>query len=246
MKARLLATSAMGFACASLLFLQPGLAQTSPSASPHTTPPAASTAGKPGEARKTTPDMQAIMKFSQPGNTAIRDIGNARLAIFNGAPDKAVQLVTEAKADVAKAEQEAPSFAAKTTTTGEGNTGASTPQAEKVEMVPVDGQLVTSEDFVASPEKSAHVAKANEHLRSGRYKEGLEELRLGEIEVRYNRVWMPLASTEKHLEQAIKLMNEHKYYEANLALKAIDDSLVVDSVAVTELPKNAEAPKKTG
>jgi len=32
-------------------------------------------------------------------------------------------------------------------------------------------------------------------------------------------------------------MNDQKYYESNLALKAIDDSLTVDSVSVTDLPK---------
>ena len=48
---------------------------------------------------------------------------------------------------------------------------------------------------------------------------------------------MPLASTAKHLDQAIKLMNDHKYYEANLALKAVSDSITTDSVTLTEVPK---------
>ena len=28
----------------------------------------------------------------------------------------------------------------------------------------------------------------------------------------YNRVWMPLASTYKHIEQAAKLMDDHERY----------------------------------
>jgi YfdX protein len=241
MKSRYLATSALVFACASSL-LQPGLAQTNPTAggSP------ANAAAKSSAEAKTGTDAQAIMKFSQAGNAAIREIGAARLAIFNGAPETAMELLNKAKTAVNKAEQEAPTFVTKTTTTAEGNAPGTTPQPEKVQLVPVDGQLVTSEDFAPTPEKSSHIAKANEHLKNGKYKEAMEELRLGEIEVRYNRVWMPLISTEKHLDQAIKLMNEQKYYEANLALKAIDDSLVVDSVLVTEPLKPAESPKKTG
>lgn len=53
----------------------------------------------------------------------------------------------------------------------------------------------------------------------------------------YSRVLIPLASTSKHIEQAMKLIDDHKCYEANLALKAISDSLRVDLVNLTELPK---------
>ena len=53
----------------------------------------------------------------------------------------------------------------------------------------------------------------------------------------YSRVLSPLASTSKHIEQAMKLIDDHKCYEANLALKAISDSLRVDLVNLTELPK---------
>lgn len=125
----------------------------------------------------------------------------------------------------------------KTTESVEGKNIGATSETEKAQMVPVDGQVVLADDFVATPEKQARINKANEHFKNGKKKEALEELRLGEIEVNYSRVWMPLASASKHIEQATKLMNDHKYYEANLALKAISDSLIVDSVNLTELPK---------
>ncbi|MFY9828722.1 MAG: YfdX family protein [Rhodoplanes sp.] len=38
----------------------------------------------------------------------------------------------------------------------------------------------------------------------------------------------------KHLDQATQFMDGHKYYEANLALKAIGDSITVDSVLINE------------
>ena len=65
----------------------------------------------------------------------------------------------------------------------------------------------------------------------------MEKLRLGEVEAMYDRIWMPLASASGHIEQAIKLMNHQNITESNLALKAIDDSLTVNSVSVTDLPK---------
>lgn len=72
-----------------------------------------------------------------------------------------------------------------------------------MQRVSVDGQITLADDFVMTPEKQAHVAKANEHLKNGDQTKALEELRLGEIDVNYTRIWMPLASTEKHLDQAV-------------------------------------------
>ena len=196
---------------------------------------------KPG-ATATTADKsdsaaQAAMRFSKDGNSAIRDIAAARVAIFNGDPNGAINLVGRAKILVGKAEEEAPTFTVKTSESVAGKyLGASTETAT-AKWVPIDGELVLADDFVATPEKAAHIKTANEHFKSGKSKEALEELRLGEIAVSYRRVWMPLAPTYKHIEQATKLLGEHKYYEANLALKAVDDNLTVDSVSLIELPK---------
>ena len=60
----------------------------------------------------------------------------------------------------------------------------------------------------------------------------MEELRLGEVELRYDCVWMPLASTSRNIAKEAKLMKEQKCYEANLAHKAIIESLSRDSVII--------------
>ena len=227
MKRICLAAPVLALAFGSFLLSQPALAETAKSAPE----PAAATAAP------EKPDAQAIMRFSQDGNDAIREISAARVAIFNGDVKLASEMIAKAKASVGKAELEAPTFTVKVTTSVEGKELGSKTETDKAEMVPVDGQLVLADDFVPTPEKQKRIAAANEHFKNGKNKEALEELRLGEVEVMYNRVWMPLASTTKHLDQAAKLMDDHKYYEANLALKAIGDSLTVDSVSLTEVPK---------
>ena len=218
----------MASAFALSLLAYPALAQAPSNAPEPATAPAAPA--------KPNAEAKDMMKFSQNGSDAIREIAAARVAIFNGDPKLASDMITKAKAFVAKAELEAPTFIVKTTKSGHRRSGPTSDTA-KAEMVPVDGQLVVADDFVSTPEKQARIAKANEHFKNGEQKEALEELRLGEVEVMYNRVWMPLAFASEHIEQAIKLMNDQKYYEANLALKAIDDRLTVDSVSVTDLPK---------
>ncbi|MHB8884453.1 MAG: YfdX family protein [Methylovirgula sp.] len=185
---------------------------------------------------KAHPNSEAILKFSQDGNAALRDIEAARLAIFTSDPKIAIDLIKNAQAEIAKAEKAEASM----------STGAAGAQGApaKMAMIPVDGQLVVTDDFVPTKEKQAHIANANKNIGNGDHKQALKELHLGEIEIIYNRLWMPVARAEKHLDQAVELIGEQKYYEANLALKAIGGSLTIESVALTEVPKKAQTAKK--
>ncbi|MGA8158352.1 MAG: YfdX family protein [Rhodoplanes sp.] len=241
MNGKYLASTAFAAVLASSLLALPASAESTKSApkpAATTSAPAAASTSAPvatGDAKSdASSDALSIMRYSQDGSRAIRQIGLARVAIFNGDPKLASDLIAKAKASVAKAEQEAPTFAVKVSAVANGKVVGTESETGKAQMVPVDGDLVLAEDFVPTPEKRARIDKANEHFKNGRAKEALEELRLGDIAVMYNRAWMPLASATKHLDQATKFMDDHKYYEANLALKAIGDSITLDSVAINE------------
>ena len=248
MNGKLLASSAAALALASSLFALPALAESAknaPKPAANTTAPAATTTA-PAAAADAKADAKteaksevksealSIMRYSEDGGRAIREIGAARVAIFNGDTKLASELITRAKASVAKAEQEAPTF--KVQNDESGKAGAAN-ETVKAPMVPVDGDLVLAEDFVPTPDKRARIEKANEHFKNGNARDALEELRLGDIAVMYTRAWMPLAAAAKHLDQAVKYMDAQKYYEANLSLKAIGDSITVDSVAINEAVK---------
>jgi hypothetical protein len=66
-------------------------------------------------------------------------------------------------------------------------------------------------------------------------------LREADIGLSVSRVLMPVKDTITHVDKAIELFGEHKYYEANLSLKAAEDGLIVDSVLLYE---PIVAPKK--
>ena len=244
MNGKLLASSAAALALASSLFALPALAESAknaPKPAANTTAPAATTTApaavadaKADAKSEAKSEALSIMRYSEDGGRAIREIGAARVAIFNGDTKLASELIIRAKASVAKAEQEAPTF--KVQNEESGKAGAAN-ETVKAPMVPVDGDLVLAEDFVPTPDKRARIEKANEHFKNGNAKDALEELRLGDIAVMYTRAWMPLAAAAKHLDQAVKYMDAQKYYEANLSLKAIGDSITVDSVAINEAVK---------
>lgn len=186
---------------------------------------------------KTAPEVRALTKFSNDGKAFVEDVRSARVAIFDGDPKTAKDLLIAAKTSLQAAKKDAPSFNVKTTTSVRGKTVDVEQATTPATMVPFDGQMVIDDDYVLTPEKQAHINKANEHLKKGEAKEAAEELRLAQIDVNFNRMWIPIAASERHLDDAIKLANDDKYYEANLALKAIVDGITMDSVSLASSPK---------
>ncbi|MEO8053439.1 MAG: YfdX family protein [Acidobacteriota bacterium] len=189
-------------------------------------------------AAKSTPEVSALTRFSNEGKSFVDSVRSARISIFDGDPKMAMDLMNKAKASLQAATKDAPSFNVKTTTSVQGKVVGIEQATTTAAMVPVDGQMVVSDDYSVTPEKQAHISKANEHLKKGEAKEAAEEFRLAQIDIGFNRMWIPLAASEKHLEDAVKLANAGKYYEANLALKAIEDGYTTDSVQLVEDPKH--------
>jgi len=142
---------------------------------------------------KQSAEAKDIMRFSQSGHAAIESIREARVAIFNGDPKAAKEAMEKAKSSIEAAEKEAPTFTAKTTFSVAGSEVGSMTDQHPVAFVPLDGQMALAEDYVATPEKQAHIDKANEHLKKGETKEAMDELKLAGVDVTYMRVWMPIA-----------------------------------------------------
>jgi hypothetical protein len=200
-----------------------------------------------------------LMKVSKDGFMAMRAVRVARLAIFNGEPKLAVKIMGKAEKSLDAASKDESLFvsdlktlagnkAVHGTTTSEEKAApvTTTPAAtEAMNWIPIDGQIALADMYVPTPEKKEHIAKANEHFKNGRAKKAIEELRLGEINVTYTRVMLPLTATTKCLANAMQLATEHKYYEANLALKAAEDGVVLDSVSLADYKAEPKDQTKT-
>jgi hypothetical protein len=125
----------------------------------------------------------------------------ARLAIFNGETEMCEQLLVKSNEFIMAAENDA--SLAKT----------------HADLIPIDGRLTFGETLVPTEESAKFIEKANEHFRKGEPQQGIEQLKLGDIDVAFARVLMPLQSTKKQLAEALMVAKQQKYYEANLALK---------------------------
>lgn len=169
------------------------------------------------------------VQLSQDGYNVMRDIRATRVAIFNGDTDSAKKFIELAKTDLQKTKKD--------DTLIEQKKGENLPK----NWVPIDGQVVVADNFVATPEKTKHVASGNQKLKEGKSREAIEELKLAEVDVGFTRVLMPLAETEVHVDVAADQIQAGAFYEANLALKAAEDGLNIETVMLLENPKSTTA-----
>lgn len=168
-----------------------------------------------------------FLKVSEDAQMTMRNLRGARLAIFNGMTEEAQTYLDAAVSRSAATVKDADKFAAD-----------SKQPAKDDEYVPFDATLTVADTFVPTEQKIKHIAKANEHLRKGEKKEALEVLQLGGVDVAVSTKLVPAKLAQSHISQADKLVSEGKYYEANLALKAVEDAVVIETVAIDAAPKD--------
>lgn len=191
------------------------------------TPTAAAPSGKaaPSDQKESKAAQSDLIQVSDDAFTTMRNVGAARLAIFNGRPEQAQTFVDAAVARSEASIKDAQKYAM--------DTHESKPDDL---YVPFDANLTVSETMSLNEQNKEHVAKANEHLRKGENKQALEDLKLGDVDTIVAAKLVPMKYAKEHIDQAAKLMGEGKYYEANLALKAVEDAVVVETFALDSTP----------
>ena len=170
----------------------------------------------------TAQQVRAADHIAVQGLDALRDIKLARVALFQGHPEKTETLLNRASTLLADDSVDWSKYIRKDKKASLTNDS----------YVAIDASMGISEDYVASPEKQKAIKHANAKLANGDKKGAVEELRLAGIGVMENVCLMPLKQTRSAVAEAKKLMGEHKYYEANLALKGAEDGIIMDSSAL--------------
>ena len=166
---------------------------------------------------------------------AMREVRAARLAIFDGEAPVAVELVDNARTNLAAARTDFEKLEA-------------SERKPKIEpgYLPFDLSIALAEDYREQPAKAAAVAKANEHIKKGERDKAMETLRLADIRVETSAAVLPVRSAMEHLDKAHAMLREGKFYEANLQLKALEDSVVISFYdgEYKPLPNSAAKPSR--
>jgi len=191
----------------------------------------------------TQPDAvdDALMKFSQAGQDAIDSVRLARLDLFSGKTDLATKDMKAAQMSLIQAKAEAPSFATTTQVKVEGQVVGTDKDAVKSDVVPIDGDIVLADHMKLQPQHQGALAKARGFLHMGDKASAVKTLKASQIDVAYQRRWLALPEASQQLDHAIELASQGKYYEANLALKAIEDGVQTDTVSFAAPAQSAPA-----
>lgn len=196
---------------------------------------AATPAAKPGTAKATAAakapsraDMARQLRVSEDGFRAAREIRLARLDIFGGRPADAMRRTQGALRALDAATRETALHMA---------SAARAPAGTRGPWIPIDGRLIVGDTVTATPVRTRHLAAANTHLKAGEHAKAMEELRLAEVDVGFDRLLLPLASTRTAVQEADALMKQGKIYEGSMALKRAEDGIVEDLVVVIDRPK---------
>ena len=187
---------------------------------------------------------------------AVQDIHAARLAIFEGLTDDAAKLVEDAvgNLDEAQASLAARGIPAAPSTGQAGRAGqagksddqalakadadGATPAGDAPsDYLPFDTSIALLEGFVPQPRHREALEQAGQKMQKGDQKGAAESLKLAEIDLSVTAAMIPAKSSLDHVRQAEKLIGQQKWHEANLALKAIEDSIVVGSWEYDGLPR---------
>ena len=181
-------------------------------------------------------------KFSKDGNNAFRAIRDARLAIFDGQANKAKTDIDNAQTALQKAKSDDSVFTkaeselkqpAGMTQSGTTTTASTTPTA----WLPVNGTMAVDEDYAASPAKAKGVAKADTQLKQGDRKSAMQTLKLADVGVVVIIAVAPLQSTLSGIDKAKQLADAGHFFQANQALKAVEDSVRFDEASFVGTPK---------
>lgn len=199
------------------------------------TPAPAATQTAPNKA-----ENDALYRYSQAGRNAIDEIVLARSHLNDGRPDLARGELNKAQMALLTAKAEAPTFVDQTRIMVQGKQVGEESSKVHSDLIPVSNDVVLAENFKLTKKHEPILAKAKEFLAKGDHKRAAETLKAGDVDVVVNRIWMPIGSTEKLLDKAISQVAKKDYYDANLTLKTIRDSLQVDTVKV-DVPPGASS-----
>ncbi len=200
---------------------------TTPAASKGATSVATATADTEKTSTEKADKKQAeLLRSSDEAYQALRDVHAARLAIFNGKPDIADQHIAAASEQLKAAAADAKGLAIDTAKA----------KSNDDSYIPIDISMSLSEGFVPTDVKTEKIKQANEHIAKGDEKKAVEVLKLADIDVTIAAALLPIDASVRHVSDAVDLMAKKQYYEANLALLAIENSVLIESFGIDSVP----------
>jgi hypothetical protein len=192
-------------------------------------------------------DKAELIRLSRDANLTMRDVRGARLALFDGMTDEAQTYLDAAVSRVAEALEEAEDYAVNKGDAADADLlvpfDASVAFAEVLDKAPADAKAQAEEatDANAAPPPAKHgqLARVNRDLMQGETAKAMDDLEVAQEDVLLSASVVPMKLAKAQIEKASSLMADGKYYEAGLALKRIEDAVLINTVVLAAPADNA-------
>lgn len=171
--------------------------------------------------------QSGMLKTADEALTAVTRARAARLALFENDIEAAKGRLAEARAGFLDAEKKLSGL----------TIGDTEDPTNAARYLPFDMSMALTESFNATEENKQALEKAQGLMQTGSADDAIEVLRLASIDVNISVALLPIAEASEQLEKAQTFIDEGKYFDANVALKAMEDSIVVRTFSIDAIPQ---------
>lgn len=161
------------------------------------------------------------IQVSGQAKSVLTGVRSARFALFEGQTDIALELTEKAQAAFDK---DMADYAIKL-------------DGDKGYAVPLDYSIEFAEDFKPTEDNTAVIAKAGKQAQAGDTTAAVKAMSAAGIDISVKYAFLPAAKTKEKLDKVVADLKEKKFYEANLALKSIETSMLVEDFELSAAPK---------
>ncbi|MCU4653295.1 YfdX family protein [Roseibacterium sp. SDUM158016] len=155
----------------------------------------------------------------------------ARLALFENDIEGAKARIAEAMAEFTEAESTFNDLVLRDTED----------PANAARYLPFDMSMALTETFTDTEENRQALQEAAGLMQSGAQDEAVQVLRLAQIDVNVSAAMLPVLETSESLARAQAMIDNGQFFEANLALKDVEDSILVRSFSIDAIPLQGSA-----
>jgi len=186
-----------------------------------------------------TQQVATLPAISQQGQQAFMDVVAARQDLFEAHVDQAKQHLAAAESALQTAQTDKTAYL-KSARDLRGQDGklrqVSAQDAKATSWLPIWSGMALRDDYVATPAKNQAVVQANEKIQQGDTKAAGEILKVAGVDVDYSTAVLPAQETLDLVHRANQELGHEQYWQANLTLKQVQNSLRYDNANVDVTP----------
>ena len=186
-----------------------------------------------------TQQVATLPAISQQGQQAFMDVVAARQDLFEAHVDQAKQQLAAAESALQTAQTDKTAYL-KSARDLRGQDGklmqVSAQDAKATSWLPIWSGMALRDDYVATPAKNQAVVQANEKIQQGDTKAAGEILKVAGVDVDYSTAVLPAQETLDLVHRANQELGHEQYWQANLTLKQVQNSLRYDNANVDVTP----------